>query len=174
MDEQEACDRLRQAKLGEGEIAQLQHLRHQYLAEGDKLESLAQYHRLQFVRWLLTTGKLTEQVPNAGGDSMVEGQQFHQVNQATGNVANSFYEASQAFVDTLVTIQDHHLKFAHSFLLNWMELLTQQTQKQQTAFQQLAWASLRVYLDFLLAPFAFSQPPVDAAPVPMQHERKQT
>ncbi len=61
MNEQEACNRLRQAKLGEGEIVQLQHLRRHYSAEGDKLESLAQYHHLQFVRWLVQTGRLTEQ-----------------------------------------------------------------------------------------------------------------
>ena len=61
MNEQEAWNRLRQAKLGEGEIVQLRRLRHQYSAEGDKLESLAYYHRLQFVRWLVRTGRLTEQ-----------------------------------------------------------------------------------------------------------------
>lgn len=61
MNEQEAWNRLRQAKLGEGEIVQLRHLRQQYSAEGDKLESLAYYRRLQFVRWLVRTGRLTEQ-----------------------------------------------------------------------------------------------------------------
>jgi hypothetical protein len=62
MDEREARERwyLRQARFGEGEIARLRHLRCQYSAEGDRLESLAYYRRLQFVRWLVRTGRLTE------------------------------------------------------------------------------------------------------------------
>ncbi len=60
MNEQEACNRLRQARLGEGEIARLRQLRWQYSAEADHLESLAQYHHLQFVRWLVRTGRLTK------------------------------------------------------------------------------------------------------------------
>jgi hypothetical protein len=60
MDEKDALNQLRQARLGEGEIARLRQLRRQYSAEGDKLESLASYHRLQFVRWLVRTGRLTE------------------------------------------------------------------------------------------------------------------
>ena len=64
MDEKEerALLRLRQARCGEGEIARLRHLRRQYSAERDKFESVAQYRRLEFARWLVRKGKLTEQI----------------------------------------------------------------------------------------------------------------
>ncbi len=61
MNDKEAHNRLRQARLGEEEIARLWHLRSRYSAEGDQLESLASYRRLQFVRWLVRTGRLSEQ-----------------------------------------------------------------------------------------------------------------
>jgi hypothetical protein len=56
---------LHQAGFGELAIARLQRLRRMYLAQRDQRESLAQYHRLHFVRWLVRTGKLTEQVTEA-------------------------------------------------------------------------------------------------------------
>lgn len=56
---------LRQAGFGELAISRLRRLRRMYLAERDRRESLALYHRLQFVRWLVRTGKLTEQVTEA-------------------------------------------------------------------------------------------------------------
>ena len=61
MNEQEACERLRQAGIAEGGIAQLLRLRRMYHAEEAKLEELAAFRRLQFVRWLVRTGRLTEQ-----------------------------------------------------------------------------------------------------------------
>ena len=64
MDKQETRDNwcLRHARFGELEIARLWQLRRQYSAEGDKFESLVYYHRLQFIRWLVRTGRLTEQI----------------------------------------------------------------------------------------------------------------
>ncbi len=60
--EERAKARLRQVGFGVGEISRLWHLRDEYSAEREKLESLAAYHRLQFARYLVKTGKLTEQV----------------------------------------------------------------------------------------------------------------
>ena len=54
--------RLRQAGFSERGIFRLRQVRHKYSAEQDKLESLAQYRHLQFLRWLVTTGKLTEHI----------------------------------------------------------------------------------------------------------------
>ena len=61
MNEQEACERLRQAGMAERAISQLLQLRRKYNAEEAKLEELAAFRRLQFVRWLVRTGRLTEQ-----------------------------------------------------------------------------------------------------------------
>jgi hypothetical protein len=61
MDEQEACKRLRQAGIAERAISQLLQLRRKYDAEEAKFEELATFRRLQFVRWLVRTGRLTEQ-----------------------------------------------------------------------------------------------------------------
>ena len=52
---------LHRAGLTEDQIKRLSRLR-QGCAEDRKLQELADYRRLQFVRWLVTTGKLTEQV----------------------------------------------------------------------------------------------------------------
>ena len=62
MDEQEACNRLRQAGLAEREIYYLLLLRRWYAAEQAKLKQCATFRRLQFVRWLVRTGRLTEQI----------------------------------------------------------------------------------------------------------------
>ncbi len=62
MDEQEAYNRLRQAGFAEREIYYLLLLRRWYAAEQAKLEQCATFRRLQFVRWLVRTGRLTEQI----------------------------------------------------------------------------------------------------------------
>jgi hypothetical protein len=54
-------NRLRQAGLSEPEISRLEHFRQRYAAEQDKLDDAA-FRRLRFVRWLVETGKLTEQI----------------------------------------------------------------------------------------------------------------
>ncbi len=52
---------LRKAGLTEDQIKRLSRLR-QGCAEDRKFQELTDYRRLQFARWLVTTGKLTEQV----------------------------------------------------------------------------------------------------------------
>jgi hypothetical protein len=57
----EDCEILRKAGFTEEEMNHLSKLRRN-LAEEGKYQELADYRRLQFVRWLVNTGKLTEQV----------------------------------------------------------------------------------------------------------------
>jgi len=52
---------LRKAGLTEAQMNRLSKLRRN-LAEEGKYQELIDYRRLQFVRWLVTTGKLSEQV----------------------------------------------------------------------------------------------------------------
>ena len=52
---------LRKAGLTEAQLNRLSKLRRN-LAEEGKYQELIDYRRLQFVRWLVTTGKLNEQV----------------------------------------------------------------------------------------------------------------
>ena len=54
-------DILRKAGFSEDEMKRLGNLRRIYAAEG-KFQEFADYRRLQFVRWLVTTGRLTDQV----------------------------------------------------------------------------------------------------------------
>jgi hypothetical protein len=57
----EAHNTLRQTGFTEREIYQLERLRQWYATKIDGLDDLATYRRLQFVRWLVTTGRLIEQ-----------------------------------------------------------------------------------------------------------------
>lgn len=52
---------LRKAGFTEAEINRLSKLRRN-LAEDGKYQDLVDYRRLQFVRWLVNTGKLTDQL----------------------------------------------------------------------------------------------------------------
>ena len=52
---------LRKVGITEAQINRLSKLRRN-LAEEGKYQELIDHRRLQFVRWLVTTGKLTEQV----------------------------------------------------------------------------------------------------------------
>ena len=117
---------------------------------------------------------------------MTDNKQLQQVHEATSDVVNSYHETSQAVADSLVTLQDRSLRFAQSIFLNWMELLTQQTQsmqhlqqqwgqqtqKQQDAFQRLGSTPMQLYLDFLFAPLAFSRKLVEASQIATQRERE--
>ena len=62
MDEQEAYNRLSQAGFAEREIYYLLLLRRGYAAERAQREECARFRRLQFVRWLVRTGRLTEKI----------------------------------------------------------------------------------------------------------------
>jgi hypothetical protein len=96
---------------------------------------------------------------------MTDNKQFHEVNEATRDLVNSFVETSQTFANSFVTIQEHNLRWTQNLWLNWTELLThqaeslrsltqqwqQQNQKQQEAFQRLTSTSLGLSQDLLSA-----------------------
>jgi hypothetical protein len=64
IDQQDPCELLRTAGFTEGEIEYLERLRRAYRAYRETSSWLtpAEERRLAFVRWLVTTGRLTEQV----------------------------------------------------------------------------------------------------------------
>lgn len=61
IDQKVASERLRQAGFTESEIAQLSRLRRDY-AEKEMAQVLADHRRLEFARWLVVTGRLTDQI----------------------------------------------------------------------------------------------------------------
>jgi len=61
MGQKEDREILRKAELTEAQMNRLSKLRRN-LAEEGKNQELIDYRRLQFIRWLVTTGKLTEQI----------------------------------------------------------------------------------------------------------------
>jgi hypothetical protein len=74
IEHRDACDQLRRTGFTEREISQLERFRRRSAAEQDELNRLAAARRLQFARWLVTTGRLTEQI--------VEVQEGEQPNEA--------------------------------------------------------------------------------------------
>lgn len=107
---------------------------------------------------------------------MADNKQFQHVHEATSGWINSYSETGQAIADSLITLQVHSLNFAQSIFQTWMEVLAPQwwqpTQKQQDAFQRLMSTPIQPYLDFLLAPFAFSRKLVEASTTATQRERE--
>ncbi|HLL79347.1 MAG TPA: hypothetical protein VKT25_07610 [Ktedonobacteraceae bacterium] len=61
MDRKEDREILRKGGFAESEMKRLSQLRKE-ITEKEKLRSLADHRRLEFVRWLVHTGKLSEQV----------------------------------------------------------------------------------------------------------------
>jgi hypothetical protein len=61
IDQQDPCELLRTAGFTEAEIEHLERLRQAY-SENSSWLTCAEERRLAFVRWLVTTGRLTEQV----------------------------------------------------------------------------------------------------------------
>lgn len=61
MDRKEDREILRKGGFAESEMKQLSRLRKEH-HERERLRILAESRRLEFVRWLYNTGKLTEQV----------------------------------------------------------------------------------------------------------------
>ena len=61
MDRKEERDIVRKGSLSEGEIKRLSQLRRDH-RERKKLLELEEHRRLEFIRWLVDTGKLTDQV----------------------------------------------------------------------------------------------------------------
>ena len=117
---------------------------------------------------------------------MTDNKQLQQVNQNTWDLVDSFREANRTIADSVMTMQDHNLRFAQNTFLSWMELLTHQTEsvqhvqqqwrpqipKQQGAFQKLMPPSMRISMDFLLAPFTLSRKLVEASMTATQRERE--
>jgi hypothetical protein len=108
--------------------------------------------------------------------TMTDQHQSQQVQTSTEDRADSFRETSQTVVDSILAIQEFHVKLTHSLFLNWMELLTMQrrqpTQKQQDPFQRLMATPMQLYLDFLFAPLTLSRKLVEASMAATQHERE--
>jgi len=61
MERKEDRETLRKAGFAEVEMNRLSRLRRDY-NERERLEAAAEHRRLEFVRWLVTIGKLTDQI----------------------------------------------------------------------------------------------------------------
>ncbi len=61
MDRKEERDIVRRGSLSEGEIKRLSQIRRVH-RERMKLMELEEHRRLEFIRWLVDTGKLTDQI----------------------------------------------------------------------------------------------------------------
>ncbi|MDQ2714932.1 MAG: hypothetical protein M3Z08_08500 [Chloroflexota bacterium] len=61
MDRKEDRDILRKGGFAEAEMHRLSRLRNDH-DEKERLQTLAEHRRLEFIRWLVTTGKLSEQI----------------------------------------------------------------------------------------------------------------
>lgn len=61
MDRKEDRDILRRVGFAEAEVLRLSKLRREY-TENERLQAIAHRRRLEFARWLVTTGKITDQV----------------------------------------------------------------------------------------------------------------
>ena len=86
-------------------------------------------------------------------------------------------EVFQTVVNTALAAQERNVKFAQSILQNGTDVLkahaegtrdlvqtlSEQSQKQQEAFQTLASGSFNAYVDLLTAPFSYYQETLDAA-----------
>jgi hypothetical protein len=117
---------------------------------------------------------------------MTDNKQFQQVQETSWDEVKSLREINRTITDSVMTMQNHNLKFTQGLFLSWMELLTQQTEsvqhlqhqwrpqipKQQEAFQKPISTSMRIYMDFLLAPFILSRKLVEASMTATQRERE--
>jgi hypothetical protein len=61
MDRKDDREILRKGGFAEGEMQRLSKLRQDY-TEREKRQAVADHRRLEFVRWLVTNGKLSEQI----------------------------------------------------------------------------------------------------------------
>ena len=61
MDRKDDRELLRKSGFAEGEMQRLSKLRQDY-TEREKRRATADHRRLEFIRWLVTTGKLSEQI----------------------------------------------------------------------------------------------------------------
>jgi len=98
-------------------------------------------------------------------------------NETAGDLVDSLREANQAVAQSIVATQERYMKFAQSIFTIWMEgaksqaestrqlieVLGQQNQQQQAAFQRLVHESMEISIDFLFAPLSFYRQAVQAA-----------
>jgi hypothetical protein len=61
MDRKEDREILRKGGFAEGEVKRLSRLRRDY-NEQEKRQAAADHRRLEFIRWLVNTGKLSDQI----------------------------------------------------------------------------------------------------------------
>ncbi len=61
MDRKEDREMLRKVGFGEAEVLRLSRLRKHY-NERERLLAIAEQRRMEFVRWLVTIGKITDQI----------------------------------------------------------------------------------------------------------------
>jgi hypothetical protein len=61
MDRKDERNLVRKGSLSEGEMKLLSQLRRVY-RERIKLEEIEEHRRMEFIRWLVNTGKLTDQI----------------------------------------------------------------------------------------------------------------
>lgn len=61
MDRKEDREILRKGGFAEGEVKRLSKLRQDY-ADRERRQAAADHRRLEFVRWLVSTGKLSDQI----------------------------------------------------------------------------------------------------------------
>ncbi len=61
MDRKDDREILRKGGFAEGEMQRLSKLRQDY-TEREKLQAVVDHRRLEFIRWLVTTGKLSDQI----------------------------------------------------------------------------------------------------------------
>lgn len=61
MDRKEDRDMLRRVGFAEAEVMRLSKLRREY-TEKEKVQAVAHRRRLEFARWLVNTGKITDQI----------------------------------------------------------------------------------------------------------------
>jgi hypothetical protein len=59
---------------------------------------------------------------------MTDNKQFQQVQEATGDMVDSFRETNQIIANSVIAMQDHNLRFTQGLFLSWIEVLTLQTQ----------------------------------------------
>jgi hypothetical protein len=95
----------------------------------------------------------------------------NKIQDASWDIVNATRDANQAVANTTVTILDRNLKFAQTTFLSGIEILERETddlqtltrewgqhiQKQQEAFQKLAYATMDTYVNFLRSWFSFYQ-----------------
>jgi len=64
MDRKEDRDILRKGGFAESEMKRLSQIRKEHY-ERERLKTLEEHRRMEFVRWLVHTGKLTDQIASA-------------------------------------------------------------------------------------------------------------